>query len=156
MTNVEISIIVMAILIPIGALVIFLPKHRKKDKSAVKSSKDSKPTNTDVAPVESKPDTVEIKYQDNVREQFNFTEVSTDDFKDYLTEKAKHTERPVRKMPDFDGGMFDDDLFDDMTFGSSRRRRQKPENKTVAQQIKELSPELKVLMIAGVLDKKDY
>lgn len=159
MTNVEISIIVIAILIPIVALVIFLPKKLRKDKSKVNDiiKTESEPQ----APVDLKldglPTIEESKAEDNIRESFNFTEVNENDFKDYLMEKKNNTDKPERKYPDFDGGVFDDDLFDDLTFGESRRKRKSSQDsKSIKEQINDLSPELKVLLLAGVLDKKDY
>ena len=37
-----------------------------------------------------------------------------------------------------------------------RRRHQKQENKSISEQINDLSPELKVMMFSGVFNKKDF
>ena len=37
-----------------------------------------------------------------------------------------------------------------------RRRRPKQENKSIAEQVQDLSPELKVMMLSGVFNKKDF
>lgn len=152
MTNVEISIIVIAIFIPIVALVIFLPRL-KKDK---KNNNSPKPS---AHKIEERP--IEItespKEEANPRELFKSTEFNSDDFRGYLTEKSNSIEKPTRKDLDFDGGMFDDGLFDDLSFGGPRRKQTiKKEDKPIIEQFCDLSPELKALIVTGALDKKDY
>lgn len=148
MTNVEISIIVIAIFIPIVALVIFLPKI-KKDKT---KTPPAPPTPIVEEKIETPPAPV---IEEKPKEIFKSSAFNADDFKDYLTEKSKRTDKPT--MKNNNGGKFADDLFDDFPFGDTRRKRPiKKEDKPIADQIHELSPELKALFLAGVLDKKDY
>ena len=37
-----------------------------------------------------------------------------------------------------------------------RRRKQRQENKSIAEQVQDLSPELKVMMLSGVFNKKYF
>ena len=73
----------------------------------------------------------------------------TDDFKDYINFKRKQTRSPYRIQEP-------DDIFTEEYLPPRLRRRHLQSSKSVSEQIKELSPELKAMLLTGVLDKKDY
>ena len=145
MTNVEIGMIVAAALIPIIALVILFPfKKKKKSKT-----KPDKATAVENKPAEAKPVAEDIP---SVTTGITTASLDSSDFLDYLREKSSTVKKPERKEIDFNPGEFDD-IFSDKDFGQKRNvKKEKP----ISQQFQELSPELKALMIAGVLDRKDY
>lgn len=144
MTNIEIGILIALVLVPILALLFILPKKKKKaeEKAEVKTTeyvsekKEEKPKE-DLKPISVK------------SLPLNANDFSDNDFKDYLKSKQKSISKPKR----FDAR--DDDFLESYSSFKSRRAKIK-ENKTIAEQINELSPELKVLMVAGVLNKKDF
>ena len=65
--------------------------------------------------------------------------------------KKQKITRPKRKeeLPDFNFEDYDQ-------FKSHQRETKSSATKSVAEEINDLSPEIKALIIAGVLDKKDY
>lgn len=147
MTRMEIGIIVIAALIPIISLVILFP-FRKKKKT---KSEPSKPAET---PVEQK----EEKEKDKkdippVSGGISTASLDTSEFLGYLKDKSENISKPERKEDAFNMGELDDDLFSDMDFTKMRRRMKK---KTIAQEIEDLSPELKAMLLTGVLDRKEF
>ena len=122
---------------PIVALLFILPKKLKKEKTPPPTT-EFKP---EVKVEEKKEETKEIKPLENVKPT-----VSTDEFKDYLSYKRKNTKIPKHLnnpyMPTED-------------YIPSRFRRKKTNNKSIAEQVQDLSPELKVMMLSGVFNKKD-
>ncbi len=146
MSNVEISLIVLVCIIPIIALVVILPKLKKKKNSSAHLE-------PQVYEQSAEP-TVEGKDEPNVLE--NPVEEKTytsDDFKSYLENKKQTITKPSRKdnVSDFD--LEDYEMF-------NRRHRQRsafqPSSKSISEQFDDLTPEMKALIIAGVLDPKDY
>lgn len=148
MSNVEIFIVVCACLIPIIALAIVLPrlslkKKKSKSKQPEIETKPYVPTQP-IAPVQSEPKQVKpARAVDN-------TSYTKDDFKDYLKDKQSRIGHPVRNsLPDG---------YIDRTEGLPPRFEQmnKSSERTEAEQLKSLSPEIMALILAGVLDKKDF
>lgn len=144
MSKIEIILIVMACSVPLVALLFSLPKKikgKKEEKKVVEAKpeikevkeevkKEEKPIEKTVRPIE--------------------TSFSADDFKGYLQERQNNSSKPKRVELPRDFVDRTEDYF-------PRRRRVRQEKpKTVAEEIKSLSPELKALIISGVLDKKDF
>lgn len=148
MSRFEIFIIAMLCAIPIIALIAVFPKVKFKKKTKkvaepVKTYEEIKQEEKQEKPVEKENDTKEFKTS------VLSNEISTDDFESYLEQKKKDVTKPKRIE-------FPSDFKDlSMPFEPRRRSRvQKPKN--VSEEIQSLSPELKAMLIAGVLDKKDY
>ena len=143
MSNFEIFLIIMLCATPFVALLFVLPKKLKKEKKAekveTKTLKELKQEETPKPMVEEKK--VESK-------KVASSEVSTDDFKNYLNHRPP-TSKPSRVELPKD--------FRDMSLPYRPRRREKNEKpKTIIEEIQGLSPELKALMITGVLDRKNF
>ena len=141
MSSLEITLIVGFALSPFVALLFILPKKLKKEKTP--------PPTTEYKP--------EVKAEDKKEEvkdvkplEVPKPTVSTDEFKDYLTNRKKtitlpkHFNNPNMPTEDYIPSRF------------RRRKPQKQENKSISEQIKDLSPELKVMMFSGVFNKKDF
>lgn len=143
MSNFEIFLIVLAGAIPIIAILFVLPKVKKKEKK-----EPEKPTKTleEVKREEKKP---EIPKQVITKKEDKSSEISTADIQSYVDYKKKNITSPQKiQMP----GDFKDVTMPYMP----RRKPTKPKPKNVAEELRSLSPELKALIIAGVLDKKNY
>lgn len=142
MSNFEIFLIVMLCATPIIALFFILPKKLKKEK---KVEKTEVKTLKEVKQEESKPVVEEKKIEPK---KVASSEISTDDFKSYLNHRTP-TSKPSRVELPKD--------FRDMSLPYRPRRREKKEKpKTIVEEIQSLSPELKALMITGVLDRKNF
>ena len=154
MSKIEMFLIIGACLVPFVALLFVLPKRKKKEKTPppttpyVKDEPTSAPApapKTQAAPVKKADASIKIKP--------NFNDDIDDDFKKYLELKKKRTPAP---------SPIDEDSFVRSPVGEyiPARLRSNPDykkqNKSIAEQINELSPELKAMLLAGVLDKKDY
>lgn len=153
MSNIEIAILVISCLIPVIALIIILPKLKKK-KSATAPKTDEKPKEVQPsAPILEKKDkpTLEKTSEQNQDELNDEVAYTSDDFKSYLQEKKQKITRPKRKdeLPEFDFEDYD-------RFKLHQNRSDKTTSKSIADEINDLSPEIKAMIIAGVLDKKDY
>lgn len=144
MSNFEIFLIIAACSVPLVALLFSLPK-KIKGKQKNEKVVESKPV------VEEKKE--EIKKEEPPVEKMLRpieTSFSSDDFKGYLQERQNRTSKPKRiELPK--------DFIDRTEDYFPRRKRIRPEKqKTVAEELQSLSPELKALIISGVLDKKDF
>ena len=146
MSNFEIILLVMAIAVPVLALVFVLPKFKKREKKVQVQTKTYEQIKKEEAKVEEKSEPVQEK-KASVITNNDFT---SEDFRGYLNHKQKNITRPTRVNLPKD--------FKDVTepYIPRRRRSVKEKSKTVAEEIRSLSPELKALIIAGVLDKKDF
>ncbi|MBQ8615783.1 MAG: hypothetical protein IJ415_04380 [Clostridia bacterium] len=145
MSNFEIVLIVLACAVPVVALLFVLPKFKKKEQKA--------PVPTKTYEEIKKEEQVEIKSglpEEKKVQTFANNDFSPEDFKGYLNHKQKNITRPSRVNLPKD--------FMDRTepYMPRRRRRMEEKPKSVADEIRSLSPELKALIIAGVLDKKDF
>lgn len=143
MSKIEIFILILASCIPLFSfLIVFKPKLKNIFKKKDKTKKDK--IVEEVKP-EEKPEEkiVEQKPKEKtLRDEIQNTFVKND-FKDFMEIKKDSIKFPEMKLnsPDFITSDYETYL-------------KKPE-KTIAEQIKSLSPELKALIVAGVLDKKD-
>lgn len=130
MSKIEIVAIICASLIPVIALIMLLPKHLKlKKQKKVKA-------------VETTPYVPE-KAEQSVKQE----ETPTDNSLDYAKRKRAKLSAPKRNI---------DSSFADFANYMPRRinpAEEKP--KTVAEEINALSPTLKAMIFAGVLDKKN-
>ena len=146
MSRIEIFLVALVCAVPLVAFILMAPKLKKKEKKVetVKTLAEVKEEEKELKPKveEDKLEEKQIKTISN--------EISTDEFEDYIARKKQNITKPQRIELPKD--------FVDRTSPYLPRRRdmrdQKPKN--VAEEIKSLSPELKALIIAGVLDKKDY
>ena len=146
MTRVEIGIIVVAALIPIIALVILFPfkKLFKKKGKVVKPAKVAEVKvveESTPAPVPAQPE-----YQG-----ITTASLDHDEFLSFLQDKSITVKKPERKEIDFNPGEFNDDIFS-LDFVNKNKKVKK----TVVQEFQDLSPELKALILSGVLDRRDY
>lgn len=141
MSGLEISILIMACVLPLASFIFIKPKKKKKDKAEQVENKKEE------VKIEQKPQPI-IKEEPKINEESN--EDSFDkDIQSYVEYKKKNTTKPKRvDMPP---------SFKDMSMPYVPRRRiveKKPQ--TIADEINSLSPELKAMLIAGILDKKNY
>ena len=148
MSRFEIFIIAMLCAIPVVALIAVFPKikFKKKTKKVVEPTKTYAEIKQEEKPAQ--PIVEEVKPKE-VKKPIMSDEISSDDFRSYLEHKKQDVSKPKRVELPSD--------FKDMSMPFVPRRRvrnQKPKN--ISEEIKGLSPELKAMLIAGVLDKKDY
>ena len=150
MSKIELFLIVGACLAPIVALLFVLPKKLKKQVNehppttpyvSEEPKKEETPSEQPVKEVEK-----EVKEEVSIQSDDVY---NTDDFKNYINLKREQTRSPYRlKEPD--------DVFTEEYLPPRLRRKKQQVNKPISQQIKDLSPELKAMLLTGVLDKKDY
>ena len=139
----EIVIIVLACSVPMIAFLFILPKFKKKEK--IKPVEQTK-TMADIKQEETKPEIVkeELTKQKELIDDFSSNEIQS-----YIDFKKKNLTKPKRvEMPKD---------FNDVTLPYIPRRKKnikKPQS--VAEEINSLSPELKILMISGVLEPKNF
>ena len=144
MSIIEKAILIVACLVPLLAFFLILPKilkNRKSKKLAVKVEQPVEPPKEEI--VKEQP----IPKATNTFERKNLA--GQNGFKEFLNQRK--TTRPVHKETDLDLPPFNSDF-------ESRFRRPRPteqETKPLAEQINELSPELKALLFSGALSKKD-
>ena len=147
MSNFEIFLIVMVCVVPILTFLMILPKVKlkKKEKKAPQQTKTYAELKAEEKPivVEEKP--IEKKENKTYFQQEDLSEV---DFKNYLDHRKPISKPSKLELPnDFrDGGMP----------YVPRRKRIVKKQQDIAEEIQSLSPELKALIIAGVLNKRDF
>lgn len=155
MSSFEIVLIVLACAVPCVALFFVLPKKLKGEKKSKKEKKSELKTYEELKKEETKE---EPKTQEQSKVELEkkkepskvaTTEISTDDFSSYLKRRKNPTKPSRIELPKD---------FLDRTSPYAHRRKQKEEQKpkNVAEEIRLLSPELKALLIAGVLDPKNF
>lgn len=149
MSNFEICLIVMACAVPFVALLFVLPKLKKKEVKKVEPVK----TYAEIKQEEAKEEVKqEIKPEPTKQKSisaFTNSDFSPEDFRGYLNYKQKSLTKPSRVDLPAD--------FKDRTepyIPRRRRRQEKP--KTVAEEIRSLSPELKALIFTGAFNKRDF
>lgn len=149
MSNFEIFLIVAFCAVPIIAIMFVLPKKLKKEKKQEKKEvKTLEQLKKEEQPNQALEEKVEEK---KVQPKFvPKSEVSTDDFKSYLEHRKNNITRPSRvELPK--------DFMDRTSpYIPRRRRRENKKPKTVAEEINSLSPKLKAMIIAGVLERKNF
>lgn len=144
MSNFEIILIVLACAVPVVALLFVLPKFKKREKKKVE---ETTKTLADLKQEEKKP---EIVKETPVKKEVVQDDISSSDVQSYIDFKKKNLSKPKRvEMPKD---------FKDVTMPYMPRRRphQDTKPKNVAEEIQNLSPELKVLIISGVLGPKNF
>ena len=141
MSNFEIFLIVGLSLAPIVALFFVLPKKLKKEKKEPPKTTEYKP--------EEKSEPIKQEEPKEVKPEKKVANIaSTSEFKDYLTYKKENLHAPKHLESPKD--VFVSDYF------PSRFKKKPKEDKTIAEQINDLSPELKVMMLSGVFNRKDF
>lgn len=152
MFNFETMIIFLACSVPVVALLFVLPKIKKKEKKQGEQTKTYEEIKKEEAKQEPAKEEVQIEKpkEKKIETAFSNNDFSPDDFRGYLDRKQKTITKPTRV--DLPEG------FVDRTepYLPRRRRREDEKPKTVAEEIKSLSPELKALIFTGALDKKNY
>lgn len=151
MSNFEIFLIVALCAVPFVSVLFILPKFKKKEKPAPAPAK----TYEDVKKEEIKKEdvtesVVEKTVEKKAESVFAKNDFSSEDFRSYVNYKQKNTTKPFRVELPKD--------FVDRTepYIPRRRRREVEKPKTVAEEIRSLSPELKALIFTGALDKKNF
>ena len=144
MSWVEICLIVCAVLVPVVALFMVLPKIKGK-KAKTEQTKQEKVAEK----VEPKEQTKEEKPKEGKINQpiFESSQYSADDFKDYLKERNKNIETPKLQQQPKD--------FKDMSLGLDEYMKLKQMQKQdFLDEINKMSPEMQAIVFAGLLDKK--
>ncbi len=149
MTKFEMFLVVFACLAPIIAILFVVPKgfrFKKKPKVELKQVTPEE-TFSYLPEQQEKKEPVELKEKEKKVTDLPFDKVefSSDDFKGYLNRRDEN------KVPKF----MQDDMFDPLDIVNPVRRK-KEEPKQIKEQIQDLSPELKAILIAGVLDRKNF
>lgn len=145
MSWMEITLIVGAVLVPIVALILVLPKIKKeKSKTAEKPKAETKPAENKKSAEQSaeKP-----KEQKNVQPVFESSQYTADDFKDYLKERSKTTSAPAKKQQPKEADNFT------LGFDDYFRPKRKPDP-SLLDEINKMSPEMQAVVFAGLLNKK--
>lgn len=143
MSSFEIILIVLVCAVPIVALLFILPKFKKKEKKVEEQTK----TLADLKQEENKSEVVK---ETPIKKEFVKDEISSSEIQSYIDFKKKNLSKPKRvEMPKD---------FKDITMPYTPRRRRSQDKKpqSVAEEIQNLSPELKALIISGVLDPKNF
>lgn len=161
MSRFEIVILVIVCALPVVALVLTLPKRKKgKSKSEVKKAEppkseqpkqefklDSSPPPTS-APDEVKPRSISVSQQDEPL-------YNQESFRDYLKErKTSHSAPTFKEQKEGDIPNITD--FNSDLFTIPNRNQPKQDEKSLADKIDELSPEIKALLLSGALERKNF
>ena len=141
MTNFELYIIIAALVMPIVALFLV---HKKSTDKEEKPKKEEVKINYE-KPVEEKPIKSKPEKKKTVFEEVKY---SPDEFKGYLEKKHEIVSKPQQKTVEDDTSVSLDEFM-------SRRRVIHREDKN-DESLEDLSPELKVMLLAGVLNKKYF
>lgn len=153
MSGFEIFVLIMVCAIPIVSLLMVLPKIKKKDKNKeVKSVK----TYEEMLKEEKKETSNAEQKSNNVLQQgiklkeANIDDLFEKDFQSYAEYKKKNLTNPtkVELPPNFEDKT--------TTFINPKRQMHKKAPQNLTEEIRNLSPELKALIIAGVLDPKNF
>lgn len=157
MSKIELVILVLAASIPFFALIFILPKNlfkNLKEKKSKTKDKKNKPVKEEIKPTveEKQKEEPKIIEKPKKEEMYSYSSVdlSTEDFRSYLKDRPEIT-RPKRVE-------HDDSFIDQTTPYVPERpirrlpRERKPKN--LSEEIQSLSPELKALIITGILDRK--
>ena len=151
MSNFEIFIIVVLCFVPILAFVMLLPKLKLKF-NFKKKEKSTKTKMEPIAEIKTEEKPKETKVEETPKEVkpvISSNEISTEDFSGYLNKRKPVTKPQKVELPE---GFVDRT----MPYIPQRRMSDIKKPKTIAEEIESLSPELKAIIVAGVLDKKDY
>ena len=140
MSTLEWVLLIGAIMAPIIAILFILPKIKKKQ---------NKFETTDYVP-EKKEEHVEIKpeVEEPIKKEKSF-EIEIQNYREFLEKRKEKTSKPIRLKPNHE--------FDDLTesYSAMRRRKQREsQQEQSATDLHSLSPEIKAMLIAGILDRK--
>lgn len=159
MSRIEIGIIFIICALPIIALALILPKKLFSKKNGKTKTEQAKIVEKP-APIKEEPKQEEVKAetkpkQKEEKQNEDITDLyQEDDFKAYLKDRAEKHPAPKAKDGDLSSsGRFDPDLF--RPVGITPPPKPKT-NKTMAEEIEELSPELKALLLSGALQPKYF
>lgn len=147
MFNFQTILIIMACSVPVVSLMMVLPKLKLKKKEKKPESKEDTKTLEDLKKEEKTEQTVETPKPIEVKRTEIANDISTEDFKSYLNNRKPFSKPSRIDLPDD---------FIDRTTPFSRRQTKKDQPKSLAEEIKTLSPELKAILFTGALDKKDF
>lgn len=142
MTLVEKIMVILACLMPVIALIIFLPKVIKAKQKKGKQLP-TQPYVVESQPVESKPQIVQPE-----KPKLS-SHAHANEFADYAANKSRRMARPKANFPP------PPNFADFESFRQRPMSAQKPQ-KTIRDEINSLSPELKALILSGALDRKDF
>lgn len=146
MSKIEIGILIVLCLLPIITLVIVLPKKLKK-KAPPPPTTEYKPDKPVVEEEKPKPEKVEKpKTLGENKGLYN-----DDSFKGYLKDRKGNRTPPTFKEPNFD-----DPFMNDVFRPNMQQTSKGNEDKSLSEQINELSPELKAMLLSGILDRKNF
>lgn len=144
MSNFEIFLIVIVCAIPFVALMFVLPKIKFKKK--VK--------NIEPQPVKTYEEIKKEEQKQEPKEKVQQTlfanrDITDDEFKGFINSRHKDISKPQKvDLPDD----FLDRTMPYMPFSKKKKNK----HKSVAEELRSLSPELKALIISGALDKKNF
>ena len=148
MSHFEMFLIIMVLAVPVIALFFVFPKKRNKEKTEnkkvepVKTYEDLKKEEVKETPVAEV-----VLPKTNIEDEFGLTQK---DFESYVDWKSKQTTKPnhVELPHGFVGNT--------MPYIPNRKRKTDDKPQNLTEEIQNLSPELKALIIAGVLDPKNF
>ncbi len=142
MSTMEIILIVCACCIPVLAILMSLPKKKSGE---VKTKVEDKPT--DAKPAEVKP---EVKEDTTVADDL---QADVMDYETYIREQRQQTTKPeaLEEPTDVKTEPLKEEVAEQPTFQSEGST-----NDATKQELENLSPELKAMLLAGVLEKKDF
>ena len=148
MSKIEIAIIVILCVIPIVPILMLIPKRKaKKNKAEVKAEeKSSKPAEEKKEEISKEPP------KEQTKSDRSFNEIGEKDFESYMDFKKRNIKGPAKDMPK------NDFVDNSMSFEQYLRNenRSVEQEKNIADQINSLDPTIKAMIIAGILDKKNY
>lgn len=142
MTNFELCLIVCALLMPIVAFIFVNPKSTK-EKITTKAKKEQ-PKSLENPNIEEKPKPKPEKK----KPVFEPVECSPDEFKGYLEKKHENVSKPKEKFIEHDAGISIDEFIS--------HRRPLNMDKQETNSLEDLSPELKAMLMVGILDRKHF
>ena len=143
MSLIEKVILIIVGLIPLIALMMFLPK-------IIKNKKTNKPNLETPANAEPKPTPVASQPEPAKKNKENANEF--DDFADYANLKKNKVSAPKRNFPKPNY----DDFLERYVPPRQMNSNQNQKEKTIKEEFASLSPQLKALIISGALDRKNF
>ena len=151
MTKVEICLTICAFVMPFLALLFVLPKKisgkQEKPKETAKFTINKEEKKEETKPVESK--LTEKPVEKKKRNPFEDVKYSAEDFRGYLNRRKENMTKPKHKTPK------EDTTFSFADF-MAKKSKEDIAPALIREDIHNLSPDLTAMMIAGVLDKKDF
>ena len=142
----ELVLVIGAIVAPVAALLFVLPKLKKKKTFETTEYVPEKKEETVIEtpkPVEVPKDEPKVEFKN----PFEWSGKELENYREYLMRKRDQLSSPVKNELPKGFNPNTEDYF-------SYRRRKKKESEPQNQDIHSLSPEIKALLIAGILDRK--